>query len=135
VTPNFSQEEITLMTKLVKTLGLLGAAALTSMSLSAATADTLHFRAPFSFVFAGQEFASGDYNIQETENGVLFVQGEGRGAAALSVPEGYTKAGAPTGVRFQKSEDRQHLVGLQVEGENSRSVVMPAQDRKIAFTH
>lgn len=124
------------MTKLIMIAGLLGAATLGSGALSAATVETLRFTAPFSFVFAGQEFASGEYNLHEAENGVVLVQGSGKGAAALSVPEGFTKIGAATGVRFQKSEDRRYLVGVQVEGETSRSVPMiVGQERKLVFSH
>ena len=123
------------MTKMIQTLGLLSAAALISIP-GMASAETVHVKVPFSFVFAGQEFASGDYNIQQSDSGLLLVQGAGRGAAVLSVPEGYTKPGVSAGVRFQKADDREYLVGVEVEGETIRSIPMAApQERKLAFAH
>jgi len=118
----------------VKTLGLVSALALSSLASAASATESLRVRVPFSFVFAGQEFTSGDYNIQETESGLVFLEGSKGGAAALSVPEGIGKPGSATGLRFTKEGNAEYLVGVQIEGDLCRSIPFHAsQARKLTM--
>ena len=63
-------------------------------SLSASAAERLRVNVPFSFVMAGLEFQPGQYTVDESNTGVLTVQGEGHGAAVLTIPAELSKASA-----------------------------------------
>jgi hypothetical protein len=103
-------------------------------SLTAFASDRLRVNVPFSFVLAGLEFQPGQYTVDSSNNGVLTVQGGGRGAAVLTIPAESAKTGASTGLRFSTDGHEYRLVGLQVEGEGSRAVPTTAyQDHKLAI--
>ena len=104
-----------------KSFALAAVLALSGAAFSASAGERLHVNVPFSFVVAGQEFSAGQYRVDQTDTGVIIVQGEGRAAAVLSVPADF-KAGQTTGLKFTSSESRQYLSGLQVEGEVSRAI-------------
>jgi len=103
-------------------------------SLAASAAEHLVVNVPFSFVLAGLEFQPGQYSVDESSNGVLTVSGGGRGALVLTTPAELTRAGAATALRFANDGREYHLVGVQVEGEVSRSVNAPTiQERKLTI--
>ena len=103
-------------------------------SLTASAAERLRVNVPFSFVLAGLEFQPGQYTVDSSNNGVLTVQGEGHGAAVLTVPAELAKAGAATALRFTTDGHEYRLVGLQVEGEVTRTVPTSSyQEHKLAI--
>jgi hypothetical protein len=91
-------------------------------SLSASAAEHLRVNVPFSFVLAGLEFQPGKYTVEESNNGILTVMGEGRGAAVLTIPADLTKTSAPSSLRFVTDGHEYHLVGVQMDSETSRAV-------------
>jgi hypothetical protein len=89
-------------------------------------------KVPFSFTLAGQEFSAGQYKVDQSDNGLIIVQGEGRAVAVLSVPSDLAKPSDRSSLRFSKSESRAYLVGVQVEGEGTRSIPRTGyQERKM----
>ena len=96
------------------------AGVLTGGCLSASAAEPLKVNVPFSFVLAGLEFQPGRYTVAESNNGVLTVTGEGRGAMVMTIPA-EMKGGAPSSVRFVTDGHEYHLVGVQTE-DTSRAV-------------
>jgi hypothetical protein len=100
------------------------AGALLGGSLAASAAEHLRVNVPFSFELAGLEFQAGQYTLNENNNGVLTVQGEGRGAMVVTIPAELSKTSAETTLRFVKDGNEHHLVGYQ-EGETSRAVTSP----------
>jgi hypothetical protein len=103
-------------------------------SVAASAAEHLVVNVPFSFVLAGLEFQPGQYTVDESSNGVMTVSGGGRGALVLTTPAELTKAGGTTALRFSNDGREYHLVGVQVEGEVSRSVNAPSiQERKLTM--
>ncbi len=87
---------------------------------------------PFSFVLAGQEFSAGQYKVDQSDSGLIIVQGEGRAVAVLSIPGDLSKPSDSSSLRFAKSESRAYLVGIQVEGEGTRAIPRVAyQERKL----
>ncbi|MGA8029314.1 MAG: hypothetical protein WB992_19405 [Bryobacteraceae bacterium] len=118
----------------MKMFNMIGAAGIALCTVAATSAASLKAYVPFSFVVAGQEFAAGDYNVQENENGMILVRGAGQGAMVLSVPSD-AKAGAPASLRFARSQDREYLVGVKVEGEVGRSIPLhPNHERKLTLS-
>lgn len=90
--------------------------------LSASAAEHLRVNVPFTFVLAGLEFQPGQYTVNESNNGVLTVTGEGRGAMVMTIPA-EMKGSAPTGaLHFVKDGPEYHLVGVQTSGDQSRAV-------------
>lgn len=94
-------------------------------SLSASAAERLRVTVPFSFVLAGLEFQAGQYTVDESNSGVLTVQGEGRGAVVITVPGEVSKSGAASSLRFVTDGHEYHLVGVQMDGDSSRAVSTP----------
>ena len=90
---------------------------------------------PFSFVMAGQEFNPGDYRVQQNDDGIVLVQGNGKAAMALSLPYNLGKPGAPSSLQFTSNQQHEYLVGVHVEGEPSRAIpVRFEESRKLTFT-
>jgi hypothetical protein len=100
--------------KLFQTFGVLLAVA---FAVSAETRDTLRVHVPFTFVVAGQEFSPGDYVVNETDSGVVSVQGGGKAAMVLTYPS-VTNYGV-AGLRFTKSGEKLYLVGVQSQTASS----------------
>jgi len=94
-------------------------------SLTASAAEHLRVNVPFTFELAGLEFQPGQYTLDESDSGVLTVQGEGRGAMVVTIPAEVTKTSAAATLRFVADGKEHHLVGFQVEGETSRAVPSP----------
>jgi hypothetical protein len=109
--------------------------ALPSLVSAASSGQALQVHVPFAFVMAGQEFNPGDYRVQQNDNGIVFVQGNGKTAMALSSPCNLGKPGAPSSLQFTSDQQREYLVGVHVEGEPSRALpVRFEESRKLTFT-
>jgi hypothetical protein len=115
--------------KLFQTLLVIGSAVPALLS-AASGYDSLYVHVPFQFVAGGQSFSPGDYRVSRADNGVIFIQGNGKAAAAISVPGALAKPGAPAGLKFSKNGEREHLVGVQVEGEATRTIVPRTEEAK-----
>ena len=100
---------------------------------AAAAGQTLLVHVPFTFMLAGQQFAPGDYRVEESDNGIVLVRGGGKAAATLSFPSGTAKPGTVPGLKFVSSENKEYLVG--VGGEMERTLtVFPHLDRKLTIS-
>ena len=120
--------------KLLSTIFALSGLALPSLALASSN-QVLQVHVPFSFVLAGQEFTPGDYRVQQNDSGIIFVQGNGKAAAALSSPCTLGKPGAPSSLQFTGDQQREYLVGVHVEGEPSRAIPVHFEEgRKLTFT-
>jgi hypothetical protein len=119
---------------LFKTICACGVLALPPL-VSASSSQALQVHVPFAFVVAGQEFNPGDYRVQQQDNGIVFVQGNGKAAMALSSPCNLGKPGAPSSLQFTSDQQREYLVGVHVEGEPSRAIpVRFDEGRKLTLT-
>lgn len=108
--------------KLFHALLVAGSVAVPGLVSAASPYNAIYVHVPFEFVAAGQSFSSGDYRIQSNNSGLILIQGNGKAAAAISVPGSIAKPGAPTGLKFSSDGGREHLVGIQVEGEAMRTI-------------
>jgi hypothetical protein len=123
--------------KLFRTICACGVLALSSLASAASSGQALQVHVPFAFVMAGQEFNPGDYRVQQTDTGIVFVQGNGKAAMALSSPSSLGKPGAPSSLQFASDQQKQkeYLVGVHVEGEPRRTLPVPFEEsRKLTFT-
>jgi hypothetical protein len=110
---------------------LAGSGALSSLSAS----EKLTVDVPFSFVVGNKEFAAGHYRVAENNDGTIYVQGEGQGAAVLSVPADMLRNSSTTGLRFTANQSREYLTGVQVEGESNRTILVKAfADHKVTVS-
>jgi hypothetical protein len=105
-----------------KTITLASALGIAGAALPASASQVLRVKVPFSFVLAGQEFSAGQYRVDQSDSGLIIVQGEGRAVAVLSVPSDLTKSSDTSSLHFTKSDSRAYLVGVQVEGEGTRAI-------------
>jgi len=108
--------------KLFKALAIAGVLASSGAVFQASASQVLRVNVPFSFVVAGKEFSAGDYKVEETNAGTIFVQGLHQGAVVLSVPSEAFKQGAATALVFTAGQSRRYLAGVKVEGESSRAI-------------
>ena len=121
--------------KSFKTIYALGVLALPSLVSASSSSQTLQVHVPFSFMMAGQEFNPGDYRVQQNDNGIVFVRGNGKAAMALSSPCSLGKPGAPSSLQFTGDQQREYLVGVHVEGEPSRAIPVRFEEgRRLTFT-
>lgn len=119
--------------KMFKAIGLLGVLASGSLIEAADYSHSLRVNVPFSFVVAGQKFAAGQYDVKETETGLITVQGEGKAAAVISTPLEAPKPGVTPALRF-KSNDTRDLVSVAMEGEGRRAIpVHSVTERKLTI--
>ena len=116
--------------KLFKLFGLAGAFATAALLPAASTGETMHVKVPFAFVVAGTQFAPGDYVISENEDGVILVQGGGKGAMALSTPAGPSKAGGGSNLKFASSARQLHLVAIEEDGLTTRTLPVRAVEAR-----
>lgn len=107
----------------------LSALGVPSLLSAASNGPSLQVHVPFSFMVGAQEFAAGDYRVSQTENGVIYVQGEGKAAATLSTPADL-KTGTPSSLRFTNAEQHSYLTGVQVQGESARAIVLGTDDQR-----
>ena len=119
--------------KMFKTVILMGVLVSGSLVEASEYSHSLHVNVPFAFVVAGQQFAAGQYDVKETDTGIITVQGEGKAAAVISTPLQAPKPGMVSALRFTGDGNRD-LVSVAVEGEGLRSVpVHPIQERKLTL--
>ena len=116
--------------KLFQTFMAASVLAAPSAVLAASSTSTLSVHVPFSFTMAGQDFEPGDYRVQQSDNGVICIQGSGKAAMAISVPGNPTKAGASSALQFSSK----HLIGVQVEGAELRLLPQEQPERKVTLT-
>lgn len=123
--------------KMFKTMAIAGALAVTSLVPAFAQADSMRVTVPFAFTVGTQKMAAGEYDVQsEVVNGLVLIQGEGRGIAVLTSPFGAPSPNAKANLVFENTEEGPRLVRVQLEGEPSRSVAGPSQARiKFAAAH
>jgi hypothetical protein len=121
------------MKKMFKTLGLLGVLASGSLIEASDYGHSLHVSVPFAFAVAGQQFSAGDYDVRETTNGVITVQGAGKAAMVIGTPGAPVRFGQPSTLRFANDVSRD-LLSVTVEGEGVRMVpVHSITERKLAL--
>jgi hypothetical protein len=121
--------------KLFQALFVAGSALLPALLPAATPYDTLSVHVPFEFVAAGQSFPAGNYRIHRGDNGLIMIQGNGKAAATISVPGAMMKSGDAAGLKFLSDGKREHLVGVQVEGEAVHTLLSPANEsRKVALS-
>ncbi len=119
--------------KFFQTVGTVLALGLPSILSAASTGQTLLVHVPFAFVMAGKEFAPGDYRVEQSDNGIILLQGGGQAAVTLSIPASLGKPGATPGLQFTSSEAREYLVG--VKGEVDRVIPLPSEaGRKLTIS-
>ena len=107
--------------KNIKRVAVLTLLALPACLSAASTAQSLRVHIPFAFVIAGKQFRPGDYVVQADNNGIVSVQGGGRGALTLSLPASATNTAATPALIFSKREKTEYLVGVQSDfNRNSR---------------
>jgi hypothetical protein len=115
-----------------KTIALASALGIAGAALPASASQVLRVKVPFSFVLAGQEFSAGQYRVDQSDNGLIIVQGEGRAAAVLSTPGDLAKRPDTSSLHFARSDSREYLVGVQVEGEGVRAIPrIGSQERRL----
>ena len=102
--------------------------AIPSFASASSLGPVMQVHVPFSFTVGAQQFTAGDYRIQENENGVIYVQGQGKAAATLSSPAD-VKSGPSSSLYFTSAEQH-YLTRVQVLGESSRSIPSPAQNQR-----
>jgi hypothetical protein len=120
--------------KLFKSIALAALIGSFGAVLPASAGQLLRVNVPFSFVVAGKEFSPGQYRVEQAENGLIFVQGEGHAAAVMSYPGSLDKSSG-TGLRFTTDQSREVLVGVQIEGETSRAIpVRSFAERKLTIS-
>ena len=121
--------------KMFQTLSSISVLALAGLASGATTSHYLRVNVPFSFIAAGQQFSAGEYNVSETDSGVLMLQGAGKAAAIITSPEALPKAGQPSSLRFTTHSSGRYLSSVEVEGEGTRAVPATALERKVSLSH
>jgi hypothetical protein len=115
-----------------KTIAFAFAFAITGAALPASASQVLRVKVPFPFVLGGQEFSAGQYRVDQSDNGLIIVQGEGRAVAVLSTPGDLAKRPDTSSLHFATSDSREYLVGVQVEGEGVRAIPrIVSQERRL----
>ena len=121
--------------KLFQALFVAGSAAIPALLSAASPYDSISAHVPFAFTAAGQSFSPGDYRVQTSDSGLILIQGNGKAAAAISVPGSMAKPGTPTALRFSTDGEHEHLIAVQVEGEPTRTIVPHTADtRKVVLS-
>ena len=101
------------MKNFCKFLGLMGALALgTTMASAASAADSIRVNVPFSFVVAGRVFPAGQYTVQQTDSGVILVQGNKTSGIALSYPAAPAKGDSVPALHFTANNGQEYLAGV-----------------------
>ncbi len=109
-----------------RTLVTSGVFATASLAGAAEFHHNLRVNVPFAFVVAGQQFAPGQYEVKESNSGLIIVQGGGQAAAVLSTPGENAKTGDVSKLSFTSDNSREYLIRVAVEGEQTRNVTVPA---------
>ncbi len=116
------------------TTAVFAAFALSDVAGAATASHNLRVTVPFAFVVAGEQFKPGNYEVTETQNGVITVQGEGKAAAVLSIPGQSPSATVVSTVSFKNSRSQSYLSGIAVEGESRLVPVKTNQARTLKIT-
>jgi len=122
------------MKSFCKFIGLMGALALaTTIASAASTADSIHVNIPFSFVVAGKVFPAGQYIVQQSDSGIILVQGQKASAMALSIPGSPGKYDSVPSLHFTSSNGQEYLAA--VDGYSStRAVPVPTETRTLTLS-
>jgi hypothetical protein len=116
--------------KIFKTIGVFGALALGAFSSAASAAEYMRVNVPFAFVVGSQQFAAGEYVIKQTDTGVIFVQGGGKGAMVLSTPAAPASATGNSSLRFTNADQQLHLTTVEQQGVETRSIPVHAVEQR-----
>ncbi|MBV8068669.1 MAG: hypothetical protein JO270_02095 [Acidobacteriaceae bacterium] len=120
------------MKKMFQALTVFAMLAFAGLASAADIGNSFRIHVPFAFTVGPKQFAAGDYLVQQTDSGLLFVTGGGTGVAVISIPSEMTRTGVSTGLVFSNSR----LVAVQVNGEGTRAVPTGVtQERTIALSH
>ena len=111
-----------------------GALALSSLAGAATSTHNLRVSVPFPFMVAGEQFKPGNYEVTETQNGVITVQGEGKAAAVLSIPGQSPNAPEASTLTFKSNHSQAYLSGIAVEGESRLVPVTTYQMRAVRIS-
>jgi hypothetical protein len=115
--------------KMFKTLVLSGVIAISGAVLPASAAETLHVSVPFSFMVGGAKMAAGDYNITQSDNGMVTLVGAKTSVMVLTVPSDYSK-GNTSALSFTSGA----LTSIEVSGSVSREIPLhTGSERKAAL--
>ena len=120
--------------KMFKTIGAFGVLALASIATAATTSHYLRVSVPFAFMVAGRHFDAGNYEVKESDNGVVLLQGAGKAASVLTIPDRPAGLVDTTALRFTTTGAGQELVGIELEGADSRAIPMRDLERKATTT-
>ncbi len=80
----------------------------------------------------GEHFAAGQYDVRETSNGIILLQGGGKAIAVIGTPAALPKAGEASSLHFLNTPARD-LQTVAIEGEVSRDVPIHDKERKLIF--
>jgi hypothetical protein len=106
--------------KTLKQVLVVAALLVTFAALAQSRTQYLHIHVPFPFVFAGHEFPAGTYDVGKDDSGLITVRQKQEAAAALSFPS--NEGGRNSGLLFEVRDQKEYLVGLDLTGEQSRSI-------------
>ena len=121
--------------KMIKTAGTFCVLAMGNFAGAASSSHNLYVNVPFAFVVAGRDFKPGAYRLQESDTGILTLQGAGGAGAVITTPAESSRPSETTGLRFTNSESRQYLVGVAVQGEPGRSIPEHLHERSVKQQH
>ncbi len=108
--------------KMFKTLVAIGVLCSAGSAFGAEQTHLLRVNVPFAFVVEGEQFAAGNYDVSQTESGIVTVQGQGKAVMLLSTPKEAARSGEVSGLRFTNSASHSYLSAVSVEGEGTRAV-------------
>ena len=100
--------------------------------LPASAAERLHVNVPFSFMVGSTKMPAGEYNITQSENGMVMLSGTKASAMVLTVPADYTKNNT-SGLAFTANADNPVLTSIQISGAVSRDIPNHSAERKAAL--
>ncbi len=96
------------------------------------SAAQLHVTVPFSFSVAGTTLPAGEYNVSESDNGILTLSGYKGSAMVMTTPSDYSR-NALTGLDFVTGADKTRvLTGIQISGALGREI--PVRSEKVVLT-
>ena len=124
------------MKKYCKILSLLGALALGSTILSAASSvESMRVNVPFEFVLAGKVLPAGEYTVEEMNTGLVLVQGSRVSALALTFASSPAKEGSIPALRFTASNGHEYLVAIDSESMHRTVKMHTVEIRALTPTH
>ncbi len=112
-----------------KTVLIAGALSMGASVSPALAGERIHVSVPFSFTVGTTKMAAGDYNVTESENGLVTIAGDKTSAIFLTVPGDSKDKNA---LSFMDNANR-NLTAIEVSGAQSREIPMHSTARKVAF--